>query len=557
MKSRYKIVVEVLFLIAICTAIIFIINPRGNFPLNDDWSYSRSVQIYLETSRFELTGWCCVPLLPQVLWGALWCSFTGFSFETLRFSTLLISVIGMIFFYISMIEISPNRFARILLFFVIALNPVYFLLSNTFMTDVPFCAVSMIGLYYYMKYFHTRSTKFLVLAFGFSILSAFFRQIGIFFILSYAILALWEKDKSWLIRVYPIILLILVACGLIIFQKSILSPAVSPFMNNIRMERLFESLSLQKLFGLPAFFKALGMVLIYMGLFLSPVILYFAPNISALVKNKKQFNLIFLIIAVTIFLLLLIAHKLLPFRPNILWSYGLGPATLRDVDTLFIPSIPQIPLVIWALLTFIGISSGMLLGYFLFRFCSRFVRRVKVNTETIFSFENFLILSVILLFLPLCLMEFYDRYLLIFLPLFGLMLLRRFGQNDFFVSKLFINASILLITVIVFFTITASHDYFAMQRTKWRLLDFTMNELHVNPESIDGGFEFNGWYCFDPNYTVSPNKTYWVKDDSFLLTFGCLKDYKIIKSESYSSWLFQKNVPVNLTMKINSTDSHR
>ena len=107
-----------------------------------------------------------------------------------------------------------------------------------------------------------------------------------------------------------------------------------------------------------------------------------------------------------------------------------------------------------------------------------------------------------------------------------------------------------IIIIFGLFTTLSTHDYFAWNRNRWELLNYTMDELHVKPESIDGGFEFNGWYCYDPLYIKSPAKTWWwVKDDSFVLTFGKINNYTVIKSTPYYSWLFQKKVSVNLSIR--------
>src|SRR5712692_3184073 len=50
---------------------VLLVNPAGEFPLNDDWSYSRAVQSLVEHGRLELTGFTSMPLIAQVLWGAL------------------------------------------------------------------------------------------------------------------------------------------------------------------------------------------------------------------------------------------------------------------------------------------------------------------------------------------------------------------------------------------------------------------------------------------------------------------------------------------------------
>src|SRR5689334_10088256 len=68
---------------------VILVNPIGDFPLNDDWAYGWTVKTLLETGSFVLSDWTAANLLPQALWGILFCLPFGFSFTALRFSTLI------------------------------------------------------------------------------------------------------------------------------------------------------------------------------------------------------------------------------------------------------------------------------------------------------------------------------------------------------------------------------------------------------------------------------------------------------------------------------------
>ena len=126
---------------------IILVNPLGDFPLNDDWAYARSVKDFLDTGNFQLPGWAVANLLPQVFLGVIFCLPFGFSFTALRFSTLTMGLVGVIATYLLLKEISYNQKIALLGALLIAFDPIYFGLSNTFMTDVPHYAVSVISLY--------------------------------------------------------------------------------------------------------------------------------------------------------------------------------------------------------------------------------------------------------------------------------------------------------------------------------------------------------------------------------------------------------------------------
>ncbi len=82
-----------LLLASLWVASLFVVNPIGDFPLNDDWSFGLAVKNLLQTGEFHPTGWTSMPLITQTLWGALFCLPGGFSFNALRFSTLAIIVV--------------------------------------------------------------------------------------------------------------------------------------------------------------------------------------------------------------------------------------------------------------------------------------------------------------------------------------------------------------------------------------------------------------------------------------------------------------------------------
>src|SRR5580765_8375698 len=82
---------DLLILAAFWLVGLLVVWPVGNFPLNDDWAFARSVKRLLETGSFYPTAWAAMPLFTQTLWGALFCLPMGFSFNALRCSTLVMS----------------------------------------------------------------------------------------------------------------------------------------------------------------------------------------------------------------------------------------------------------------------------------------------------------------------------------------------------------------------------------------------------------------------------------------------------------------------------------
>src|SRR5690242_11795839 len=78
---------------------IIAINPVGDFPLNDDWSYGYAVRKLVEEGALQFSGWTAANLLAQVAWGALFTLPLGFSFTALRVSTLVLGLAGVLATY--------------------------------------------------------------------------------------------------------------------------------------------------------------------------------------------------------------------------------------------------------------------------------------------------------------------------------------------------------------------------------------------------------------------------------------------------------------------------
>jgi hypothetical protein len=98
--------------------------------------------------------------------------------------------------------------------------------------------------------------------------------------------------------------------------------------------------------------------------------------------------------------------------------------------------------------------------------------------------------------------------------------------------------SVLLIMLMAVYSICGTHDYLNWNRTRWRALDDLMANGKTKPEDVDGGFEFNGWYLYDPDFKPPKGKNFWwVHRDDYVVAFGELPGYKIGKEYHYLNWL--------------------
>ena len=132
-------------------AVALAVGVYRNIPVIDDWTYAWSVERLLEDGRIEVLDWSAVYPLAHSLWGAAWSFVFGFSFVTLRVSTLALSLLATCALYFILRELDARPHIALLGALTVAANPVVLLLSSSFMTDVPFVASTLMALLCYTR----------------------------------------------------------------------------------------------------------------------------------------------------------------------------------------------------------------------------------------------------------------------------------------------------------------------------------------------------------------------------------------------------------------------
>src|SRR5688572_10318747 len=80
-KHKYYVLLIALFILA-----EIIVNPTGNFPLNDDGTYGKSIRKLFVEDVYDI-GTSSSTTWTHLMWGMLFTKLFGFSFLVLRFST--------------------------------------------------------------------------------------------------------------------------------------------------------------------------------------------------------------------------------------------------------------------------------------------------------------------------------------------------------------------------------------------------------------------------------------------------------------------------------------
>jgi len=168
-------------------ALIVLVNPVGDFPVNNDWAYARSVLSLVENGQFRLLGWGTMTLVTQVLWGALWVKLFGFSFEVLRFSTIFLGLVALAGCYFLILNLGKQAWIALAGTFVLMANPLFLVLTNSFMTDVPFLALSVWSAYFLLRAIEEDSIRHLFKGMCFAVAAILLRQIALILPLTFLI----------------------------------------------------------------------------------------------------------------------------------------------------------------------------------------------------------------------------------------------------------------------------------------------------------------------------------------------------------------------------------
>jgi hypothetical protein len=149
--TRGSVVIDVCLIGGLYLLTGLFIHPIGDFPLNDESSYGTTVRQLLETGDFRPLPWSVAPSLTHVLWGALFCLPTGFSFTALRLATLTAATLGLLGTYVLVRDAGRPAWLALHTALWLGLDPLYLELSYTFMTDVPFTAALIWSAVFYAR----------------------------------------------------------------------------------------------------------------------------------------------------------------------------------------------------------------------------------------------------------------------------------------------------------------------------------------------------------------------------------------------------------------------
>lgn len=529
-KNRYYLAL----LIAFQLLMIAVIQPYGNFPLNDDWAYAHSAIWFNTEHRIRLSNWIAMNLLPQTVAGGLVTAAVGFSFDALRHLTQIVALLASIaafYFFRSTSLAAAQAFVATL---VLIAMPSWPILANSFMTDLYCLVFALSAAALFVMLLEKFSKKMLALAILFSVIGVLQRQVVI--VIPFAFMATWfwtkrvrtPRDIAFVLAPFVIVL-----AAEILYQIYLKNGPGIPdaqlnahsriwplFMSELRGEtgrRGFVGSNILSIAG-------------YLGLFLIGWMVWWGMPGSS--RRVRITGILFAIIAAGV---ALVCNWLPPYRPNnTLDAAGIGPYTLYDVMTHATYELDRSPGIIWPV-------AGIAAAFGLVSLCTLALTtlahffREKRKADSCRLFLTILVCSYLV---PFVITDYFDRYLLFVLPFLIALWARTWPISDRNTVYLPRIISLVWICLVIGIGAAATHDYFAWNRARWDAIRYA-ESIGVTVDKLDGGFEYNGFYGFETRGrdVIAGKSWWWIKDDKYIVAFSLVPGYEVVATFAVRAWL--------------------
>jgi 4-amino-4-deoxy-L-arabinose transferase-like glycosyltransferase len=447
--------------------------------------------------------------------------------------------VGICAFYLLLWEIGGNRWAALLGGLTLAVNPLYFGLALTFMTDVPLVALVIAALWLFVRGFQREEPIALLVGILIALLTILIRQFALLLLLAFGIACVMRRGATW--KAFFVATVPLVA-GIVLhvsYQHWMVATGRTPFFELASFNLIPTPL------GAFARYSLLHIIIAvpYLGFFIVPFLASVALSGSHADGRNRRLLICLLVVVLAGAVLGALYTRVytpLPEIGHILSPVGLGPHTLQGIfflsqnsTTFWISSIVLGAFGGAGILLYLG-QAAMNAAKGLWRPEWRDPNWLDVPTlvfvgtyATLLLLVGFSLQSIL-----------FDRYLLLFAPaILVLVVTKEVRSGCIPVRRWRSVLSLALVFAYAAVAVAAAHDYLAWNRTRWMATRKLM-DAGISPHQIDGGYEFNGWYLFDPKYKPKPNKSYWwVDDDEYVIASRPLKGYRELQRFNFRHWL--------------------
>jgi hypothetical protein len=500
-------------------AAALLLRPFQNTPFIDDWVYAWPVERLLEGGDLRVLDYSSSLNAVQVLWGALFCLPFGFSFTALRIATWVMGLLGLWGMYLLLRDQSITRRDALLGTACLGAYPIYFVLSFSFMTDVPFVTCNIWATLAFLRAICRRSDRWLWMAVGVSCAAVGVRNVGAALPIAMA-LALLVDRRGWGRRrarfLWPALALVFLATMAWWFQRHVevvadLTGVINSPGNRIRLlkEYWLQLLPIMSVCATTFLAGALGLALL---------------PVSVGVMSRRRLTVALIVMVVLCAGVATALSGGQSHVPPLTADQTWGPGELGATEPL-VPDYAEPGASagwVW-FVTAVTLASASVL-------VERSVRRFDTP-------DTFLLLQVFghLLLIALLWLT-YDRYALVLVPV-ALVLTLRGGP----IVWPRITGALVIVMGLV--SLVGVRDHLEYNRALWTAVAH-LETIGIAPADFDGGYVVNGWLQYahperarrDPTGAVQVPGVSASATTLYRISNLARPGWKVVASVPYTRW---------------------
>lgn len=536
--------VILLALTAVLLATAIVIEPRGDYPVFDDFFHKRVLNDSMEAGRYTPHTFVGSTIVLQIAWGAIFQTMLGDGYGPLRLSTLILAIIGAWAVARTALLFGAPRWAAILAGVCVIGNPIYLLLAYSYMTDVPFFCCVAVSMWLTATGYYKDKPWWVaggVIA-GFA--AFFVRQHG-----------LVAPAAAWTAAIYVLVierralrrqiwaaLAGSTAAGFAIvalwFQWYPFTESQSTWIGTGEewpaTQRAAESIWF------------LAATLIYMGFYTLPIV---AARVMTMRMPSQSSIALTAVCAAAIGIISIVWTRgmtRLPYMPHYLYDLGTGQIMFKGVWMIDRSWTPVSIGPVWWIVTAPALLGGAWILADGLQAAYRGIAREggeTVNQRAALMFVYALFAAFVVGYVPFLPRAFSDRYLLTALAPAAVVIAMSLSNVSTNRSRW---AGIATAAFLVIVSTLLADDYFSMSRARWAARDWLIEDQGVDPLRIDGGFEYNGVYTLDrfmeetgaTSFTEFGDHGFWLTDPPlYAIDLFDRDGFEVVKRFPYATWL--------------------
>jgi hypothetical protein len=508
-----------------------IVQPFGNFPLDDDENHAIATWNFVHLHRFQFAIDTTPPLRAQVLWGSLWVVLFGESFNVLRASTMFLGILMLIVVNRTMLLAGIPRGPRVVATLALLFNPMFFWATNTYMTETPFVCASAIALYCFFRAIRNDSIAWFVGGCA-------------------AVAASWWIRQG-IINIFPPLIVLAALRGRATKRwKPMLAISIAVFVGYAVMAILRRDLIVASPIEFQQHYKFWGegtfhlediVAFIFSDYFLNiqHTALFFLPlSLGVALAWPRQLKRV-LIALLVIFggraAYIVANHNAIPYYNwpiccdlswgNVFMNFGLGPPTVTDVWNGVHPYPWHLPQSARVAIMAVSVVVAA------FALVTVIIRRQTDNLLFLLAAASVIVGTVTLIVSG----QYVDRYSLdtawavVFLFAFTL-------QWDLARVRV---AAVAALAVLAVFSVLATQEYFAWNRARWAAW-WELRQHNIPIRAIDGGAEPFLYYEMSQAKDIHERRRMAFAGSSgrpYTIAFGPMQGYRVIATHPFTGWL--------------------